>query len=266
VAPASAAYPPVPIFAALTKDADPFRVTGVQLTFIPGMSAMYELEDVRGYQAMTNARYIRTYRLWSTYQPVWFNRVDDLTKPFLSFLNVKYSVAWTNYPVPDGWRVVAEQRGAKLLENMNVIPRAFVPGKVRLGFSDPDSLNQMAEEKDFRSMAWIRASMEKHDRENGPGDVKIHRAKIGYEMDVTMAKPGWVVVSTVAWDGWRAYIDNRRVQMQIANTAFLSVYVPEGKHRVRLAFLPETFVLGRTITFATLALIALCIVVRAFRR
>ncbi|HVS32145.1 MAG TPA: YfhO family protein [Thermoanaerobaculia bacterium] len=266
VVPASAAYPPVPIFEPLKNRSDLFRVTGVHLTFIPGMSAMYGLEDVRGYQAMTNARYYGTYRLWCRPQPVWFNRIEDLTRPFLSFLNVRYSVVWGRYPVPEGWRVAAEQRGAKLLENSSAIERAFIPRRVRLGMSDSDSLTQMAGQADFRDVAWIRASLEPHERDNGPGTVSIRRARQGYDLDVSMASSGWVVVSNVAWEGWRAYIDGRRVQMQIANTAFLGVYVPEGRHEVRLVFRPERFVVGRTVTFATLALMIVFLVVRRLRR
>ena len=33
---------------------------------------------------MTFTRYVYTYDLWCKAQPVWFNRVDDLTRPFLS--------------------------------------------------------------------------------------------------------------------------------------------------------------------------------------
>ena len=35
-----------------------------------------------------------------------------------------------------------------------------------------------------------------------------------------MAQDGWIVVSEPAWKGWRAYIDGRRVEIQIANLAF----------------------------------------------
>ena len=72
-------------------------------------------------------------------------------------------------------------------------------------------------------------------------------------IDADMEKDGWVVVSTVAWKGWRAYLDGRRVRMQIANHAFLSVFVPQGRHRLTMTFLPQSFVIGRAITFLPLA-------------
>jgi uncharacterized membrane protein YfhO len=60
------------------------------------------------------------------------------------------------------------------------------------------------------------------------------------------------VISDTAWNGWRAYIDGRRVQMQQANGGFLAVYVPQGRHALRVVYWPESFVRGRAITFATL--------------
>ena len=137
---AAASYPPVAMFEPLKQIAEPFRTTGSHLTFIPGTSALYGLEDPRGYQAMTNLRYRETYDLWCIGVPVWFNRIDDLTRPFLSFLNVRFAVVWGSYPFPDGWRVFSEQRGAKLLENTRVLPRAFVPRHVRLGINDKETL------------------------------------------------------------------------------------------------------------------------------
>jgi len=94
----------VPIFEPLKAVRGPFRVTGFNLVFVPGTNAMYDLEDIRGYEAMTFAPFVATYPLWCVPQPVWFNRVTDLTKPFLNFLNVRYAVVWGKYPTPPGWR------------------------------------------------------------------------------------------------------------------------------------------------------------------
>src|SRR6185436_974772 len=123
--PASAAYPPIPMFAAMKKVKEPFRIVAHAHGFIPGTSALYELEDVRGYEALTFARYIETYRLWCVAQSVWFNRIDAF-KPFLSFLNVRFAIAG-DAPVPNGWHLVGKQRGTQLFENDHVIERAFLP-------------------------------------------------------------------------------------------------------------------------------------------
>ena len=80
-----------------------------------------------------------------------------------------------------------------------------------------------------------------------------------------MQRDGFIVISDAALPGWRAYLDGRRVKLLTANHAFLAVYVPAGEHRLRLQYLPQSFVVGRTISFATLALIALFIIIRRRR-
>ncbi len=257
VFPARSAYPAVPLFEPLRHIREPFRIAGGALTFIPNMSALYELEDVRGYQAMTNGRYFLTYDLWSTIQPVWFNKIENPNKPFLSFLNVRYLIVWPAYEPPAGWRTAWEMDGTRLIENMNVIARAFVPRTVRLGSNNSETLVQMKQATDFRNLAWIAVEGKHRDRANGPGQATTRRTPRGYEIDAAMQRDGWIVISETAWNGWRAYLDGRRVKTQIANVAFLSVHVPAGNHHVQLVYLPDAFVWGRAISLTTLALIAI---------
>ncbi|HEX6096360.1 MAG TPA: YfhO family protein [Thermoanaerobaculia bacterium] len=248
------AYPPIPILEPMKNGSQPFRITGHGLAFIPGTSALYGLEDVRGYQAMTFRRTFETFPLWCIHQPVWFNRVDDLTRPFLSFLNVRYAITWDRDPPPPGWREVARQKGSMLVENTRALERAFVPRSIRIGH---DALTEMRDERDFAARAWIEAPLPAQDRANGPGTVVTRDRRLGYDLDVTMENDGWVVASIPRWSGWRAYVDGRRVETHFANHAFLGVQVPKGTHRVKLVFLPATFVAGGVISLLTaLTLIA----------
>ncbi len=264
--PARVAYPPIPILEPLEKIREPFRIVGAGMAFVPGTSTLYGLEDVRGYEAMTLLRYAETYRLWSIPQPVFFNRVDDLSRPFLSFLNVRFAITPRNYAPPAGWRVVARQRGSLLLENTHAIPRAFVPVRVRPYEASWQALNEMTFEKDFVGRAWIRVPMRANEAGNGPGRVSIARRPYGFELTADMQRDGWVVVSEAAWKGWCALIDGRRTTVELANTAFLSVFVPAGHHRVKVLYKPESFVIGRAITIATLAAIVIFVSLRKFRK
>ncbi|HEX6101201.1 MAG TPA: YfhO family protein [Thermoanaerobaculia bacterium] len=261
--PREAAYPPMQIFAPMRDIREPFRVAGVNWALLPGTNALYGLEDVRGYEAMTFLPYTRTFPLWSKPQAVFFNRTDDLTKPFLSMLNVRFAFAYATDPVPPGWTEVAREGRALLLENANVLPRAFVPRLVTVGLQSDVALDQMAGVRDFAERAWITANMVPYERVNGPGTVTNLR---GTTFDVVMQNDGWVVVSNCAWKGWRAYVDGKRVAMQRANVAFLSVHVPAGKHEVRLVYLPESFVVGRGISFGTLIALVVFATWRASRR
>jgi hypothetical protein len=202
---------------------------------------------------MTFHQYAKTWELWSTYQPVFFNRTDDLSTPFLSMLNVRFAFTRADAPMPPGWREVAREGNAVLLENPNVLPRAFVPRAVTVGMQSEVAVDQMADVTDFRDRAWITADVIPYERMNGPGTVTQN----GDTLHADMQSDGWIVVSNCAWKGWRGYVDGKRVNLQRANVAFLGIHVPKGRHAVRLTYWPESFVLGRAITFATLLGIAI---------
>ncbi|HET7435475.1 MAG TPA: YfhO family protein [Thermoanaerobaculia bacterium] len=265
--PARAAYPPVPLFEPMRAVKEPFRVVGHQFALIPGTNALYGLDDVRGYEAMTLGHYYVTYPLWCEPQTVWFNRVDDLSKPILSMLNVRFAVAKKDYAPPPGWKQVSAYGQSVLLENTNVLPRAFVPSSVTAGLDYGITLEEMRAATDFASRAWIVTNEPPYERGNGPGRVSVRRTKMNqYEADAEMENDGWVVLSESSWQGWRAYVDGRRVHAHRANIAFLSVYVPRGKHHVRFVYWPRAFVQGRTISGIALLGVLVTLGIRRRRR
>jgi uncharacterized membrane protein YfhO len=204
---------------------------------------------------MTFKRLYETYPLWSQYQRAWFNRIDDLSKPFLSFLNVRTALADKHAPVPEGWTVRMTDRETSLLENTRVLPRANVPRRVRYTKTNP--VDEMKSVTDFADIAWIEAdAYEPHEAANGPGRVTLRREGLGYVVDATMEQSGWITIAETAWPGWRAYVDGRRVKTHFANHAFLGVHVPQGHHEVRLTYLPASFTRGRAISLATLLALA----------
>ena len=250
--PQEAAYPEMKLFAPLKNVREPFRITGTHWALLPATNALYGLEDVRGYEAMTFHPYVKTWELWSTHQPVFFNRTDDLSRPFLSMMNVRFAFTRDDAPVPAGWREVSREGAAVLLENERVLPRAFVPRHVSIGLQSEVAVDQMADVTDFSERAWITADVVPYERTNGPGTV----TQRGNTLEADMQGDGWIVVTNSAWQGWRAYVDGKRVQLQRANVAFLGIHVPAGKHTIRLVYLPESFVTGRAVSGITLIGIA----------
>jgi hypothetical protein len=221
------------------------------------MSAVYGVEDVRAYQAMTFAPLRNTFELWCVVQPIWFNRVDDLTRPFLCMMNVRYAFAPGGAAVPDGWKKIGAQPGMQLFENTHVLPRAFVPRRVRVN-ADGNLLGpEMMAENDFAERAWITIPGEpSREAANGSGNVEIvRRGMRRFRLRTSMLSPAWVVITESAWKGWRAYIDGKPTRIHRANQAFLAIFVPAGRHRVRLEYWPQSFVAGRAITCATVLIL-----------
>src|SRR5205814_2356127 len=118
--------PSFPGLEAMTSS-QPFRIAGVGTLLTPNMATHYELEDVRGYQAMTLARFHDTFPMWSIKQPVWSNRIDRLDAPMLSLMNVRFAIAPPHTTLANGWRRIASFESYAIVENTRALARVFVP-------------------------------------------------------------------------------------------------------------------------------------------
>jgi hypothetical protein len=265
--PRSAFYPRPPLLAALPADPTLYRIVGEQFTLIPNEALLFGLSDVRGFQGMTLTHLSETFPLWSEPQPVWFNRVDDLNAPLLSFMNVRYAIAPENRPVPDGWSVVAAEGDARLLRNSRALERAFIPEEVVID-AEPEEIFGGLRRGDLAGRSWIGSAAAGTGTltPNGSGSVTSRYGRYGYRLDVALDAPAWVVVSETAWRGWRAFSADSELPVARANWAWLAVRVPAGEHTLRLVFRPTSFVAGGAITGATLVLLAAASLLRPGRR
>ena len=256
VMPLSTFYPPMSVLAKIPRG-EPWRIAGVgERALIPNASAVYGLEDVRGYAAMTLLRFSDTFPLWCEAQPIWFNRIDDPTRPFLSFLNVRWVLTEPSVAPPPGWPVLAEADGLRLLENPAALPRVFVPRTVRVE-RDParrrellKSIDDFAErgivESDGPLGEWL---------ENGSARLEIaaYRADT-LDVDVEASAETLVATSLTAWPGWKARLDGAALPALPYNHAFLAFRVPPGRHRLSLRYFPDGVARGLAVSGATLLL------------
>jgi hypothetical protein len=259
------AFPPIALFRPIQSIREPFRIVATGPALFPNTATMYGLEDARVMTAMSSIAFMETFPAWCRRGGYGFNQIDDLTRPMLSMLNIRFAVVPQDDPIPDGWRLVNTDRGSRLIENTRVLPRAFVPRGVRIGVSN--DVEDMTAATSFADIAWLDVAGVAHDAANGPGTVTIRRRKLGFHIDALMEREGFVVISESAWKGWRAYVDENPAKIVRANHDFLGVFVPAGKHAIRLTYLPQSFVIGRAVTFGTLAMIVLAMgVAVALRR
>ena len=241
-------FPPIAGFERLPRGGEPYRIVGQGPLFAPDIAAEYALEDVRGYQAMTFARMAETFPLWSVPQPVWSNRVDDLTAPMLSMMNVRYALALPDAVVPPSWKLLGRFPGYQLLENSRALPRAFVPRMVHSG--KDNVIRDMRACSDFGAEAWIETSGPPTDFANGSGSVTVRADGSRLLLHASMQSPGWIVISETAWKGWRATSRGTPIKLHFADRAFLGMYVPSGEHDIVLSYRPKAVTNGAIVSIA----------------
>jgi len=255
-------FPPIAGFERLPHpdqgNAEPYRIVGQGPLFAPNIAAHYGLEDVRGYQAMTFARFAETFPLWSIPQPVWSNRVDDLTAPMLSLMNVRFALALPDSPIPPSWRLIGRYPGYQLIENSRVLPRAFIPRVVHTGTNDV--IRGMRACSDFGAEAWIETKGPTADVANGTGSVRVRADGSRLMLHASMQSPGWIVVSETTWKGWRATSGREPIKLHFADRAFLGMFLPAGDHDIVLSYRPKSVTTGAIVSVATALVLAIAII------
>ena len=68
------------------------------------------------------------------------------------------------------------------------------------------------------------------------------------------------------YPGWKAYAEEEEVDILLANDAFKSVIVPQGTHRVRFVFSPNSVYVGFAVSGVTLLGLVLVFLWVAIRR
>ena len=257
---ASAFYPKLPVLDALPRGT-PERMTALFYDFTPNVSAIYGVEDVRGYDAMLFAPYEQTFSLWCRQLPIYFNRVTDPRTPFLSFLNVRRVISPIGRDAPPGWRVLSEGNGVRVLENPSALPRAFIPRNV-LWTDAGKAATLLPSIPDFAHDGVAAGSERRGWQLDNRGSIEM----VGYtgsslRLAVAAEGPGEVFVGTSIpdWPGWKLSIDGRRAPTYRFNVAFVGFPVPAGRHEAELVYRPDGFVRGAAISLTTAVLCAIAL-------
>lgn len=259
--PRSEYAPPLPTLAAL-PGGEPYRVVASGDVLRPNGAALYGLEDVRGYESLLLARFADTYPLWCRAQFASFNRVDDPSIPFLSFLNVRFAIASPGFAVPPGWNERARGREMAIFENPRVLPRAFAPRRLRRESDGGRTLDAMSKASDFSETAWIAGEAAAPEVENLPANVSVR--SVGPDLDVTAETEGrtFIATSLPDWPGWEARSGPAMLPLETVNHAFVGFWLPRGQHTVRLSYRPASFRYGVALSAAALAALAIAALVR----
>jgi len=247
-------YPPI---AALERLAElpRARVLGINC-LPPSLNVSHGLWDIRGYDGVDPDSYIRllnsvgdpafvspSYAVTQMYVPLIILKHSKFQVPqILNLLNTRY-VIMRSQPAVD-WPVVAHHDDYWVLENVEALPRVFVPETVEYVPDTELALKKMSDLSfDPRNVAYLHDPVPPWSQ--GRGAVSVKRENpCEIELRAEMKSDGIVIISD-RWDrGWKAYVDHLPVPLWRANLALRGVAVPAGQHSVVLRYEPESVRLG----------------------
>ena len=227
------------------------RETGVDNVWTPDTSVLYGIFDVSGDNPLVLADFETYWRALHSRSA----RAYDL-------LNAKYLIVRKTAPVDHAkFKLAYEDAAFNVYENTRVLPRAFIVSNVHVG---PDHASVLDAVRASGFDAAITVVLETTDRRpptadpstlhpsaqdaalgSQPSVVKI----VGYGpneilLDVNAASAGVLVLSEVYYPGWRAWVNDREVEVLRANYLFRAMEISAGAQRVRLLYAPWSFKIG----------------------
>ncbi|PIE31523.1 hypothetical protein CSA56_17990, partial [candidate division KSB3 bacterium] len=182
-----------------------------------------------------------------------------LGTPLVDLLNIKYIILPKHVEL-DGETVevgkvvgpykVVMDSDAVVLENLNVLPRAYVVHNAVLAQSKEEAFSIMLH-PNFDSREFVvldkepQVTMTQEGIPSSRSSVEItHYVTRTINMNVSMATDGILVLSEKFYPGWKAYIDGQETEIYKANYTVQAIAVPQGRHEIEFRFHPKQYWLG----------------------
>ena len=272
--PTSLFYPETPLLRHLRGLPAPFRTAGATTALFPDTNVFAGVEDIRTHDPVERRDYVVFLDATAGFPPGdYFKRLGRVDAPVMDFLNVRALVVERGGAPPGGrWRRTYSGDDGDVYENPDVLPRVFVPERVRLVAAPPPkepladanaafgaAFADIAANPDFRATAWVLSD---RDAEVPGGEASITAYTEGtnaasFDASVPGPEGAWVVLSIVQDGGWTASDrEGRALRVDRANGPFLALRLPPGDTHVRLEYSPPGFRAGSWISAITVVVLA----------
>ncbi|MBI3845849.1 MAG: hypothetical protein HY292_14545 [Planctomycetes bacterium] len=197
--------------------------------------------------------------------------LQDCSSPVLDLLGVKWVVAPANESgatALDASRFrLAFDGEARIYENLNAFPRAFLVGEVEIASSPDDAVDRLLRPGfDARRCAVLETTPEPAPRTGGSARIDVRTASSLVVVTESNGPSLLVVSDSFLASGLRADVDGRDAEVLAADGALRAVAVPEGTHRVTVAYAPASVRTGCLLSVGSAAFLALAMVVGGRRR
>jgi hypothetical protein len=252
------------------------RDPGINDLLMGGHQAtLFGIDDMQGYNPVHPERYIgwihtlngtpQLYRSGNIYP-------SGLDSPLLDLSNVRFAVVppvgMTTDPTVEAlaasWPTIYEDETARVLENQEAAPRAWVVNEAR-AVAPGEALDLLASGAvDGRRVALV----EDPALSFGPSGDGTALPAVGVSrpnpdrLDLVLERPAggeaMVVISEMYDRNWKAEVDGQPVQVAVTDHALMGVPIAAGSERVTLRYDPVSLRMGMAISLAAgLAVLAI---------
>jgi uncharacterized membrane protein YfhO len=176
----------------------------------------------------------------------------------LNMLNVKYITAPQPFS-PPGFEVVHPTDQGVVMENMNVLPKAFFVDSVVVMENQQNVLNQLSGDFDPSETAYVTQELSSTIQTDSTASVTVTEYTPNHiSLDVSRSTLGFLVLSEIWYPpGWTATLNGEEVDIFRTNYVLRGFEIPAGDHTLEMTLEPAWYTTGRWIArFGNLLLFA----------
>ncbi len=174
----------------------------------------------------------------------------------LNMLNVKYITAQGQVQIPGFETVHSDQQGS-VIENQNVLPKAWFVDEVEILESQPDILQLISQDFDAESVAYIAETISGEvmpDPSSSVSVVEYNANRI--TMEITRSEPGFLVLGEIWYPpGWSATLNGEEIDIIRTNYVLRGFEIPAGDHQLELILDPVWYSIGNWLAWIATVLL-----------
>lgn len=185
-----------------------------------------------------------------------FSGPNGINTGVLQMLNVKYISSQGPVQLPGFETAFSDQQGT-VIENLDVLPKAWFVDSVETLDSQPDVLQRISGDFDAESVAFITEPITISPVEDPESEVTVTEyGPNRISLDINRTQPGYLVLGEIWYPpGWTATLNGEETEIIRTNYVLRGFVIPAGDHELVLTLNPVWYSLGNWMSRAgTLAL------------
>ncbi len=188
----------------------------------------------------------------------FFSGSMGINTGILNMLNIRYLSTQSPVGIPGFETAFQDERGV-VIENTNVLPKAWFVGSVEVLESQPAVLRRISDDFDPSQTAFTtyRPSADIQPDPNAEARITTYNAN-AISMEISRNEPGFMVLGEIWYPpGWTATLNGEEIEIIRTNYVLRGFEIPAGDHTLEMRLDPVWYVAGnRLAVIGTLLLFA----------
>ena len=175
-----------------------------------------------------------------------FVNSGGLNLSVLNMLNIRYITLGGQTTIP-GFEVAFESEDGVVMENLNVLPKAFFVDSVAVLSGQQQVLSRVSEGFNAQEIAFIGDERTIVTVPDTSSNIQITEYSANHiEMDIFRSEPGFLLLSEIWYPpGWIATLNGEETEIIRSNYVLRGFEIPEGQHTLELRLEPVWYESGK---------------------